>query len=119
VTRWGNKVHSVEISGWDVDREFFVERTSLYIDQSGATTVILRNRLREGLLVFVRLLSTTFSRKIYPRVYRVDASELPDNTGFSRIRLTPSGPRRDNEYHATSESPEHLSLQERKSRVKA
>jgi hypothetical protein len=118
VKGWDNHIHSVEISGWDIEKQFFVERTSLYMDRSGAKTVILRNQLRKGLLVFIRPLSTTFSGKIYPKVCRVDVAELPDHTGFSKIHLTPSEPRRALEYDATSESSEHLSQQEHKIRVK-
>jgi hypothetical protein len=113
-----DKIYSVEISGWDIERQFFVERTSLAVDQAGTRTTFLRSRLHQHLVVFIRLLSTTFAGKVYPKVYRVDLAELPDRTGFSRIHLTPAEAPRTIEYHATSGPSEHLSQQERKNRVK-
>jgi hypothetical protein len=108
----------VEVSGWDTDRHFFVEKTSLYMDRSGDRTVILRNQLRTGLLVFIRLTTTTFAGKTYPRVYRVELAELPDHAGFSKVCLTPSQPRHELSEDATSESSEHLIQQWNQIRVK-
>jgi hypothetical protein len=112
VTSWDSKIYSVEVSGWDCEKHFFIERTSLYMDRAGTRTVILRNHLRNGLLVFVRLKSAAFAVQKFPQVYRVDAAALPDHTGFSKIHLTsmePStGPRQEDEYHATSGASAHL-----------
>jgi hypothetical protein len=119
VPGWDNRIYSVEVSGWNVENRFFVERTSLYMGQPGTKTVVLHSDLRSGLLVFIRLLSTTFAGKRYPKVYRVQAAELPDHAGFSRVHLAASEPGSELEYDATSASLKHLSLQEHKSRVKA
>ncbi len=78
----------------------------------------LRNQLRTGLLVFVRLSASNFAGKTYPRVYSVELAELPNHAGFSKVRLTPSQPRHELSYDATSESSEHLIVQWRQIKVK-
>jgi hypothetical protein len=115
VTGWDSKIYSVEVSGWDCEKQFFVERTSLYMDRSGTRTVLLRNRLRRGLLVFIRLQSAAFAAQKHPKVYRVDAAMLPDHTGFSKIHLTSMEPSmglgQEQEFHATSGGSAHLNRQ--------
>jgi len=48
--------YNVEISGWDAAENFFVERTALDWDEDETKQVMLRSALREGSVVFLRLL---------------------------------------------------------------
>ena len=107
---WDSKVYAVEISGWDVERQFFVEHTSLYRDGAGAKTVMLQHHLRNGLFVFIRELSSGSADKEYPSIYRVELAGAPDRTGFSKVRLSPQS-LREVIYDATSEPIEHLNQQ--------
>ncbi len=47
---------AVEISGWDNRENFFVEKTQLEWSALDRRTVVLRNRVRAGSMVFLRLL---------------------------------------------------------------
>jgi len=46
--------YAIEISGWNVSEDFFVEQTELAWDSS-AHKVLLKHPVREGALVFIRL----------------------------------------------------------------
>ncbi len=94
----------------DIARQFFVERTSLYDDGAGVTTVVLQHQLRNGLLVFIRELGTGSVEKEYPTVYRVELAEARDHTGFSKARLSLQS-LHEVIYDATSERLEHLNQQ--------
>ncbi|HVB55038.1 MAG TPA: hypothetical protein VNE63_01225 [Candidatus Acidoferrales bacterium] len=48
--------YRVEVSGWDVAGNFFVETATLGWDQNAQKEISLRSPLREGCIVFVRLL---------------------------------------------------------------
>ncbi|MGB6431871.1 MAG: hypothetical protein WBF06_14905 [Candidatus Acidiferrales bacterium] len=49
--------YSVEVSGWDVDAQFFVERTELFWNGDGDKFVSLRSAVRDGSLLSVRPIS--------------------------------------------------------------
>jgi hypothetical protein len=46
----------VEISGWDSNENFFVEKTLLSWEEKGSVYVLLRTALNQGSMVFVRML---------------------------------------------------------------
>lgn len=48
--------YNVEISGWDTSENFFVERTALDWEEDDTKQVTLRAVVREGAVVFLRLL---------------------------------------------------------------
>jgi len=52
------KNYRVEISGWDASDSFFVERTTLDWNQDETKCVSLRCSVREGSVVFLRLLQS-------------------------------------------------------------
>jgi len=54
-TGQGNN-YRVEISGWDTRDSFFVEQATLDWDQDTTKRVSLRSSVREGSVVFLRLL---------------------------------------------------------------
>jgi hypothetical protein len=47
-------IYSVEVSGWDIDAQFFVERAELCWDGDGDKLVSLRSAVRDGSLLSVR-----------------------------------------------------------------
>jgi hypothetical protein len=51
-----NHGYTVEVSGWDQEENFFVERTKLEWNEPNVKKVMLRNRVRLGSIVFLRLL---------------------------------------------------------------
>lgn len=67
--------YRVEVSGWDVAEAFFSEKTVLCWS-AGGQEIPLRSRLREGMLIFVRLLEPFGSEENFPVTYVV-AKNLP------------------------------------------
>jgi hypothetical protein len=64
------KCYRVEISGWDLDEKFFVEKADLEWSES-EKKVRLRHALRKGALVFVRLLGRSKEEIDYPLAYEI------------------------------------------------
>ena len=85
---------SVEVSGWDEERKFFVEKSDLGWGEAGHRTVLLHCRLHVGSMVFVRLLASTGLGKGYPVAHRAEFIEPCDLEGAFRVRLVESQPRR-------------------------
>ena len=85
--------YRIEISGWDEVESFFVEKADLEWSEEHGKKVTLRHRLRNGAVVFIRLLvSTAWSRSI-PIAYQVENVSAMDPAGFSQIRLVQLHPR--------------------------
>jgi hypothetical protein len=61
----------VEISGWDTDENFFVERAAIENAAEGRQRVVLRVRLRVGSLVFLRLSEDFSLDRCVPIAYQV------------------------------------------------
>lgn len=64
--------YRVEVSGWDVGENFFVEKTLLSWEKDGKKTVLLRTPLNEGTLVFVRLVGDSPGGPGVPVTYQVE-----------------------------------------------
>jgi hypothetical protein len=62
--------YPIEISGWDMDENFFVERTALEWSES-EKKVCLQHALRKGALVFVQLLGESKRASAYPLAYEI------------------------------------------------
>lgn len=85
-----------EISGWDMDENFFVEKAVLQA-HGNENKADLRARLRVGALVFVRLLDAKSMDRAVPITYRVSSVKMragdTDARGHARavemIRLRP------------------------------
>lgn len=65
-------VYRVEVSGWDVTKDFFVEKTELEWDENDAKRVRLSRSVRKGSMIFVRLLQPTEASPSFPIAYEVD-----------------------------------------------
>lgn len=78
-------VYRVEISGWDLNEQFFVERAALEWSVGEQTTVLIHRRARQGALLFVRLLENSAPARTFPVAYRV--REIREREGESAYEL--------------------------------
>jgi len=83
----------IEISGWDMDNCFFVERTELLWAGHEEKHVQLARSLPEGAMVFIRLLSPESASGSVPVAYQVRAVTPLDSDGHCRMRLMQLHPR--------------------------
>ncbi len=79
--------YRVEVSGWDVAESFFVEKATLELSQQGERIVHLRHPVREGLLVFLRLIDSRLSLPALPVAYRVVQIASVPNQSECRVML--------------------------------
>jgi hypothetical protein len=81
-------VYAVEVSGWDRDQEFFVEKCELEWSEEAGKQVALKRNLRDNTILFVRLLESWEQDRSYPVVYR--AEFLAETSGGTqKFRLIP------------------------------
>ncbi len=85
--------HRIEVSGWDLDENFFVEKTNLDWSEKNGKTVSLRRPLRDGSVVFIRLITSTASGHSLPAAHQVESSEMPSPSGMWEVRLVQLHPR--------------------------
>lgn len=85
--------YRVEISGWDLDENFFVEKTELEWNEDQSKKVSLRRHLRDGALVFVRLITPTTWGHSYPIAYEVQNLSPGNSAGRTEVRLVQLQPR--------------------------
>jgi hypothetical protein len=83
--------YSVEVSGWDVYEEFFVEKAELEWNERGKF-VVLQRMLPDGAYVFVRLLQDTSVERSQPVAYAAHF-ERSRPGGQRQFRLTAVHPR--------------------------
>ncbi len=79
-------IYRVEISGWDVNEQFFVERAALQWGQGEQRTALIRRRVRPGALVFIRLLQDTAPSRSFPVAYR--AGQVREREGQDSYELS-------------------------------
>ena len=103
---------TVEVSGWDDERHFFVEKSELEWGHAGRRTVLLRCPLHIGSMVFVRSRASSSPRKGYPIAHRAEFIEPSCEPGAFRVRLVESEPKRarmdTTRFDATIDPLEHL-----------
>lgn len=87
-------IYPVEVSGWDHEQTFFVEKTTLDWEENGAKLLQLRNTLGAEAIVFVRLIKPTDERSTYPVAYQTGNVSLPDASGVRTVRLREMHPTR-------------------------
>jgi hypothetical protein len=90
--------YRVEVSGWDSKENFFVEKALLEWEGEGKKEIALRNSLRDGCVVFVRLLQPTASGQNFPIAYQSKTIGDKDANGRTRVgleRLRPRGVAKD------------------------
>jgi hypothetical protein len=83
--------YRVEVSGWDAAESFFLERTVLYWDAT-RQEMTLRSRLRQGAVVFIRLIQPFDVEENFPVPYVVERNlpiEIDGRTTVAIARLHP------------------------------
>lgn len=82
----------VEVSGWDEDEIFFVERAELGWDEFAGKHVTLTRMLSEGSIIFVRPIQPTAPQRANPIAYEAEfVGCSPD--GHHQFRLNGVQPR--------------------------
>ena len=85
--------YRVEVSGWDESENFFVERTVLDWKGEGKKRIALKSTLREGCIVFVRLLQPLANGNNFPIAYQAAEVGTKDNSGRVPVTLQRLRPR--------------------------
>ena len=91
-----NKIETsyrVEVSGWDASENFFVEKATLEWRGGEQKEITLPVRLREGCVLFVRLLQPTTSGVNVPIAYQAAKVTNDDSKGVFRVCLAQLRPR--------------------------
>lgn len=83
----------VEISGWDLAENFFVEKTMLRKCHDGSRRVVLCTPLRVGALVFARLADEHTADRTSPVAYQVARINASLSHAGREIRLLQRHPR--------------------------
>ena len=77
--------YPVEVSGWDSEHNFFVEKTTLEWSETSGRTIHVRRELQHGALVFVRLAGSL--QTAYPLPYRVQGIQVCGAGHLHRVSL--------------------------------
>jgi hypothetical protein len=89
--------YRVEVSGWDSNQEFFVERTDLEWSKDVSKLIVLSRPVPAGSLLFLRLLNPTCLDRVHPVPYQADPLPAANQTADKRrywVRLLPALPRK-------------------------
>ncbi len=84
--------YRVEVSGWDSEFAFFVERGCIRWDSEGNKYVQISQKLWPGAIVFVRSIRVMNSPASFPATYRVLEVGAADSSGFYIAELSLAGP---------------------------
>ena len=82
----------VEVSGWDENQAFFVEKSDLAWDDFAGKHISLRRMLPDGAMVFIRILQSQGLVQAPPVVYKVEFIGC-DPEGHHQFRLNAVHPR--------------------------
>ena len=114
--------YRIEVSGWDLNDFFFVEKTELLWSEGGEKRLLLHHALSEGAVIFVRLMAPETSSGLVPVAYQVENVKPMNSTGLCEMRLLQVHPRskahtRSNfaslsaEYSSKTEEPMESSIE--------
>jgi hypothetical protein len=84
---------TVEVSGWDAKEDFFVEKTNFDPEADGRMEIALRSSLREGCVVFVRVLEQLATGCSFPIAYQAMNIIGREKDGRARVGLKRLRPR--------------------------
>jgi len=85
--------YHIEISGWDLAENFFVEKTELDWSEEHGKKVFVRHSVHDGAVVFVRLIHPKVSGQSLPVAYQVEEVAPPDASGMRALSLVQLRPR--------------------------
>src|SRR5260370_31892269 len=79
--------YRIEVSGWDLNDAFFVEKTELHWTEGGEKKLLLHHALLDGAVIFVRLIAPETSFDSIPLAYQVACVQPMNSNGFCEMRL--------------------------------
>ncbi len=88
----------VEVSGWDENQFFFVEKSDLSWDEFAGKHISLQRMLPDGAMVFLRTLQPQGITQSSPVVYKVEFIGC-DPDGHHQFRLNAVQPRYSRDFH--------------------
>src|SRR5713101_1884918 len=84
--------YRVEVSGWDKNQMFFVEKSELEWSEESGKQLALTRAIPDGAVVFLRLIASMSVDRSDPVAYETEYLETsPD--GLHQFRLHPVSPR--------------------------
>jgi hypothetical protein len=83
----------VEVSGWDTKEDFFVEKTQFNPEDEDKMEIALTSSLRQGCVVFVRVLEPRAATGSFPIAYHAVSIRSRDTDGRAWIGLERLRPR--------------------------
>jgi hypothetical protein len=93
--------YRVEVSGWDENQAFFVEKSDLAWDDFAGKHISLQRMLPDGAMVFIRTLQPQGLSQTPPVVYKVEFVGC-DPDGHHQFRLNPVLPRYSGDFNAVN-----------------
>jgi hypothetical protein len=85
-------MYRVEVSGWDKNQAFFVEKSDLEWNADSGKLVVLCNAVPDRALVFLRLLQSISPDRSHPVPYEAEFVAITPQ-GRRQFRLHPVSPR--------------------------
>jgi len=87
------RLYAIEISGWDSEEQFFVERCELQWNEESGKQVGLRRAVNDNAILLVRLLKGGDPDRSQPVAYEAEGMGRT-KTGMYQFRLNMVAPRR-------------------------
>ena len=81
--------YAVEVSGWDSNENFFVEKTELQWAEEPAKLIQMTHAISSGALLFLRLLDPMSLDRVYPVPYVAERVAAEDD-GHFKVELSPA-----------------------------
>jgi hypothetical protein len=91
ITNLSTDISRIEVSGWDEDEMFFVEKSQFSYDEITGKHITLQHNLPEGSLIFLRLIHSPVSQHSVPVAYKTHFIGW-DFQGNYRFTLVPAHP---------------------------
>jgi hypothetical protein len=91
ITNLSTNVSRIEVSGWDEDETFFVEKSEFAYDEVAGKHITLQHNLPEGSLIFLRLIHSPALQHSIPVAYKTHFIGW-DFQGNYRFSLIPAHP---------------------------
>jgi hypothetical protein len=98
-----DQYYGVEVSGWNSSENFFVEKTSLEWTPDGSKSVRVKADIRQGTIIFLRLLQGGAATIQFPVAYQTTQIGSRDREGLILVSLQQMHPRKTREPFAPQE----------------
>jgi len=81
--------YAVEVSGWDSNETFFVEKTELQWSAEKAKLIHMKHAVASGALLFLRLIDARSTDRVHPVTYVAERVAAGDAGQFD-VQLAPA-----------------------------